>query len=84
MVISWYAGQAVGAVAARTIDIQIEDYKKANPLPKLSPHDLVSEEEQEDTTEPTVDVVVDEGNGEPAVAGVGAGALETAQPSVET
>jgi len=45
MVASWWIGQAVGAVAQRTIDVEAEDYVKANPLPELSSFDVAGEGE---------------------------------------
>jgi len=86
MVVSWYAGQAIGAVAAHVINIQISDYKKAYPLPKLSPHDVAGDDVGEGEAEPTqeVEISVDQGVNEGIVKDVDAGILETAQSSLET
>lgn len=36
MIASWIIGRGIGAVAQRVIEIQIEEYKIAHPLPPLS------------------------------------------------
>lgn len=43
-VICWFIGQAVGKVAQRTVDDQIEEYKQANPLPLESVDPAATEE----------------------------------------
>lgn len=35
MLIGWCVGRAVGALAQRTVDEQIEAYKKARPIPEI-------------------------------------------------
>jgi hypothetical protein len=35
MLIGWCIGRAVGALAQRTVDEQIEAYKKARPIPEV-------------------------------------------------
>jgi hypothetical protein len=45
MVVSWVIGQSIGAVAQRTVETEIEQYKQARPLPPLSPHDVVVEDD---------------------------------------
>ncbi len=51
MVVSWLVGQAVGAVAQRIIDMQIDDYKKKHPLPRLSQFDVAGGDEAEGSEE---------------------------------
>jgi len=70
MLVAWYIGQAVGAVAHRVIDIQIQEYKKSHPLPKLSKMDVAGDDEGQEP----IDL-------KPEPDGV---AMEAAKPSLET
>ncbi len=44
MVVSWVAGQAVGHIAQRTIEMQVDSYKQVNPFPPLSKMDVDDQE----------------------------------------